>query len=333
MSDNAEQGQEDSLQLKQQLNGTLIPELDPDVIITTTPGRRKWTALETADLIDGCVKYGVGNWKRILSDPQFTFHDRTAVDLKDRFRTVYPSEYKRLYPGSKRVHERKKSPDIQAPKLTRVRRRERRAFTSEEDEMLLKGVEKHGVAWARIARDPQFNLSHRTSTDLRDRFRNAFPEKYDMYGYSPRSKKKSNIRAKAITTTWGSLTQQTKSGDVVAAQVPQMRSQRNNDYTEEDVSVIYRASYVPERDLATAQPDQDHSTGFRHLIQRPESSWMAEESGNPTLSYPSLADDEYAPTVAPADTSSMADHVAHIAQQQPEANIELIRSISDMRKR
>jgi hypothetical protein len=165
------------------------------------------------------------------------------------------------------------------------------------------------------------------------RFRNAFPEKYDMYGYSPRSKKKSNIRAKAITTTWGSLTQQTKSGDVVAAQVPQMRSQRNNDYTEEDVSVIYRASYIPERDLATAQPDQDHSTGFRHLIQRPESSWMAEESGNPTLSYPSLADDEYAPTVAPADTSSMADHVAHIAQQQPEANIELIRSISDMRKR
>lgn len=59
MSDNAEQGQEDSLQLKQQLNGTLIPELDPDVIITTTPGRRKWTALETADLIDGCVKVGV----------------------------------------------------------------------------------------------------------------------------------------------------------------------------------------------------------------------------------------------------------------------------------
>lgn len=64
-----------------------------------------------------------------------------------RFRTVYPTEYKRLYPGSKRVHERKKSPDIQAPKLTRVRRRERRAFTAEEDEMLLKGVEKvHFVA-------------------------------------------------------------------------------------------------------------------------------------------------------------------------------------------
>jgi hypothetical protein len=56
MSDNTAQLQQDSLAQKQELGGSLIPELAADVIITTTPGRRKWTALETADLIDGCVK-------------------------------------------------------------------------------------------------------------------------------------------------------------------------------------------------------------------------------------------------------------------------------------
>jgi hypothetical protein len=56
MSDTTVQLQQDSLQQKQDLSGSLVAELGPDVVITNTPGRRKWTALETADLIDGCVK-------------------------------------------------------------------------------------------------------------------------------------------------------------------------------------------------------------------------------------------------------------------------------------
>jgi hypothetical protein len=56
MSDTTVQLQQDGLEQKQELNGSLVAELAPDVVITTTPGRRKWTALETADLIDGCVK-------------------------------------------------------------------------------------------------------------------------------------------------------------------------------------------------------------------------------------------------------------------------------------
>ena len=30
------------------------------------------------------LKHGVGNWKTILQDPDLKFHDRSAVDLKDR---------------------------------------------------------------------------------------------------------------------------------------------------------------------------------------------------------------------------------------------------------
>lgn len=56
MSDTTAQLQQDSIQQKQELGGSLVAELAPDVVITNTPGRRKWTALETADLIDGCVK-------------------------------------------------------------------------------------------------------------------------------------------------------------------------------------------------------------------------------------------------------------------------------------
>ncbi|PIA16502.1 hypothetical protein COEREDRAFT_30427, partial [Coemansia reversa NRRL 1564] len=49
---------------------------------------RKWTDEETENLLQGCSKYGVGAWKKILDDPTFAFNSRTSVDLKDRFRTI-----------------------------------------------------------------------------------------------------------------------------------------------------------------------------------------------------------------------------------------------------
>ncbi len=74
----------------------LIPEKKP---------RKKWTAEETDMLVKGCrlvrsvslglsteltsPKHGVGNWKTILQDTTLSFHDRSAVDLKDRFRTYF----------------------------------------------------------------------------------------------------------------------------------------------------------------------------------------------------------------------------------------------------
>lgn len=74
-------------------------------------------------------------------------------------------------------------------------RRERKQFSAAEDDALRKGYAKvssqtrslmrtaddaddflgqYGTAWSSIARDPV--LANRKSTDLRDRFRNAFPD-------------------------------------------------------------------------------------------------------------------------------------------------------------
>lgn len=59
-------------------------------------------------------------------------------------------------------------------------RRERRPFTDEEDHAILDGYKLHGPAWTRIHRDPTFNLQSRQPTDLRDRFRNRYPEKFHI---------------------------------------------------------------------------------------------------------------------------------------------------------
>ncbi|PVH97603.1 hypothetical protein DM02DRAFT_468471, partial [Periconia macrospinosa] len=48
--------------------------------------RNKWSEQETKDLLVGVSRFGIGNWKKILQCPDFTFNQRTAVDLKDRFR-------------------------------------------------------------------------------------------------------------------------------------------------------------------------------------------------------------------------------------------------------
>lgn len=47
---------------------------------------------------------------------------------------------------------------------------------------------KHGTVWATIVKDPVFQS--RRSTDLRDRFRNAFPDLYQQAGYKPRPARK-----------------------------------------------------------------------------------------------------------------------------------------------
>lgn len=54
--------------------------------------RKKWSEQETKDLLHGVSRFGIGNWKKILNCPDFSFNQRTAVDLKDRFRTCCPGE-------------------------------------------------------------------------------------------------------------------------------------------------------------------------------------------------------------------------------------------------
>lgn len=63
--------------------------------------RKRWSDDETRDLLLGVSRFGIGKWKRILQCPDYTFHERTAVDLKDRFRVCCPPE------GSKRRGHRR----------------------------------------------------------------------------------------------------------------------------------------------------------------------------------------------------------------------------------
>jgi hypothetical protein len=68
----------------------------------------------------------------------------------------------------------------------KARRRERRPFTEDEDIDLLRGFYMYGPAWSRIRIDPIFKFSERRATDLRDRFRNRYPDKYADAGYKSR---------------------------------------------------------------------------------------------------------------------------------------------------
>ncbi|TFY77377.1 hypothetical protein EWM64_g6637 [Hericium alpestre] len=165
--------------------------------------RKKWTMEETQMLVEGCNRHGVGNWKSILNDPSLKFDHRSPVDLKDRFRTYFPDAYKQHYPNAK-THLSSKIrsalPDGSSI-FEKTRSKKRRPFTEEEDRALKAGYDKHGTVWAAIVKDPIFQEQNRRSTDLRDRFRNAFPELYKAAGYKPRATaKKTKAGATAVAT-------------------------------------------------------------------------------------------------------------------------------------
>lgn len=68
-------------------------------------------------------------------------------------------------------------------------RRARRPFTAEEDEAILRGFEKYGAQWQKIKSDPDLKLDSRGRTDLRDRFRNKYPDKFVEAGHKFRQLK------------------------------------------------------------------------------------------------------------------------------------------------
>ncbi|KAI1346115.1 hypothetical protein F5Y01DRAFT_31126 [Xylaria sp. FL0043] len=222
---------------------TAVPSPPPDAERTPTgkvkrraaKPRRKWSEEETNHLLLGVSKHGVGRWTDILEDPGYKFNERTAGDLKDRFRTCCPEELRgsvgakadgletpptvprsekkpkkgimsenilndteeeieteKNWPGQldsesapkqrkSRAH-RKKLEDlaelgIKGP-FKKSQRRERRPFSEQDDREILEGFEMYGPHWTKIQRDPRFNLSSRQPTDLRDRLRNKYPEKF-----------------------------------------------------------------------------------------------------------------------------------------------------------
>ncbi|KAG9830650.1 SURF1 family protein, partial [Aureobasidium melanogenum] len=178
--------------------------------------RNIWTEQETDDLLAGVSRFGIGNWKKILLCSDYQFHKRTAVDLKDRFRVCRPDAYggarktrkaKRVSSEEAATTETSKRPKLAektAPEsvaevetqpkqagsmeqtLWKAQRRPRRNFMDEEDEALLRGFREQGPSWVSICKDEAFREHGRTPTDLRDRLRTRFPEKYAQAGLASR---------------------------------------------------------------------------------------------------------------------------------------------------
>ncbi|KAJ1336043.1 telomeric repeat-binding factor 2 [Microdochium nivale] len=199
--------------------------------------RRKWSEEETNHLLLGVSKHGVGRWTDIMDDPEYSFHCRSAGDLKDRFRTCCPAELRndllaqkpegtsRNIASGKMMPVRKPKKGLMAenilnqdeeqadadspthndsdpagPKQRKSRahrkkledlvelgikgpfkkshRRERRPFSEQDDREILEGFELFGPQWTKIQRDSRFHLSSRQPTDLRDRLRNKYPERF-----------------------------------------------------------------------------------------------------------------------------------------------------------
>ncbi|CAG8649836.1 2253_t:CDS:2 [Rhizophagus irregularis] len=116
-----------------------MAEIDQNIYISTgkqadntrqdrRKARQKWGAAETSLLVEGLYEHGVGNWKKILTDPKYPFReDRTAVDLKDR---LYFEHYIQMNMKVYMVTFAKKP------------HRPKNKFTPEEDNALKLGVEK-----------------------------------------------------------------------------------------------------------------------------------------------------------------------------------------------
>lgn len=88
---------------------------------------------------------------------------------------------------------------IEGP-FRKSQRRERRPFSEQDDREILLGYNIYGPAWTRIQRDSQFHLQSRQPTDLRDRFRNKYPEKYRSDDTTPKDSHKSDARGTDISS-------------------------------------------------------------------------------------------------------------------------------------
>jgi len=155
-----------------------------------TRGRTKWTETETDQLVKGVAIYGMGRWKDILEHPDFTFRQgRTHVDLKDRFRTLFPpnapQKWVRKMPEKEDYSDGAIEP-LRRDSSRRMRQRApKRGWTEAEDDELEKGFHKYGYQWNLIAKDESLHFENRTAPQIRDRFRLRWPELYGQEGPPP----------------------------------------------------------------------------------------------------------------------------------------------------
>ena len=159
---------------------TITPQVKKRRIYTRE--RTRWTEGETEQLVQGLAIYGMGRWKHILDHPEFHFHpSRTHVDLKDRFRVLFPPNepHKWVRPIPEHISDEDQESmsskrQGEKPKL----RKRKQAWTEREDKELDKGFQKHGYQWERIAKDATLQFDNRSGSNIRDRFRLRYPEKW-----------------------------------------------------------------------------------------------------------------------------------------------------------
>ncbi len=223
-------------------------EPQPQNVAPQVKAWNKFSKQETEHLLRGVRKHKIGNWKKIFEDPEFTFNNRKAGQLKDRFRIVCPDAYanhtrkttgsmiavecaaaedERSLPSRisarpsiepilssdssspttpRALPSRKKNPPTKSAEslkelatsqpFEKVPRRGRRSYAEEEDKNILLGFEKYGcAAWTKIKRDPALKLESRQATDLRDRFRTRWPERYRVAMARAREEKDGSEKA------------------------------------------------------------------------------------------------------------------------------------------
>lgn len=244
--------------------------------------RNKWTVEETEHLLKGVSRFGVGSWTRIWNCSDYHFNNRTALDLKDRFRICFP-DHKKTGKQSKSssksgesissgrdeqqvtVRRAKRGPPSErvAPStleklgiskpFEETKRRTRHSYSTAEDESLLKGFKKHGKAWTAMVEDPELNLSSRKPIDLRDRMRTRYPEEYAESGLAPRVKKQ------VITT-------ETSQADEDA--VDDVWQVRNSANTQKNVWAIKTSTSSQAKSGAQSSSQAGNSTHYRPAESR-----------------------------------------------------------------
>jgi hypothetical protein len=260
-----------------------------------TKKKRKWTEEETTHLLQGVARFGIGSWKKILRHADYKFNDRTAVDLKDRFRTCCPAEYKNSGSGRGTVESilddsvaatssrqtSRKGPDelakigIQGPFPKRVRR-QRREFTQAEDESLLRGFLQYGAQWKKIQMDPTLGLEHRNRTDLRDRFRNRYPHRFKEAGHTHTAKLSKQV-SKEPSAEDTLLREQASQSKDRTANIPRL----------EDLYLTYTNSDTMEPPPSSARDDAQHPLRL-----------LTSSLNDPYVDFATLdADDEAEPVV------------------------------------
>jgi hypothetical protein len=192
-----------------------------------------------------------------------------------RFRTYFPDAYKQHYPNAKtHLSSKVRSTLPDGTSLfAKTRSKKRRPFTEEEDRALKMGYEKHGTVWATIVKDPIFQDQKRRSTDLRDRFRNAFPDLYQAAGYKPRnSAAKKKGGTSSAGGTGGRVPVRAATDDQLAMSSHSMRSPLRRRRAQSSQGLLRGGTKsVPE---STTNSDDEESSGGEEDGIQPLTSTM-----------------------------------------------------------